>query len=113
MTVAICQRLTQEAMRLFPDAQRMQPLAKAARKRGLKVTSMDNDTFLNVEEGCLFLLALYPLLFTLYPSPLTPHPSPLIRTANDDWALEAFLFLMYNIIFKVKTIRNRDEICLR
>ena len=67
---------------------------------------MDNDTFLNVEEGCLFLLALYPL-------PFTPHPSPQIRTANDDWALEAFLFLMYNIIFKVKTIRNRDEICLR
>ena len=76
---------------------------------------MDNDTFLNVEEGCLFLLALYPLPlpFTPHPSPLTPHPSPQIRTVNDDWALEAFLFLMYNIIFKVKTIRNRDEICLR
>ncbi len=76
MTVAICQRLTQEAMRLFPDAQRMQPLAKAARKRGLKVASKDNDTFLNDEKGCLFLLALYPLPFTLYPLPLTLYPLP-------------------------------------
>jgi len=59
MTVAICQRLTQEAMRLFPDAQRMQPLAKAARKRGLKVTSKNNDTFLNDEKGCLFLLTAF------------------------------------------------------
>jgi len=83
MTVAICQRLTQEAMRLFPDAQRMQPLAKAARKRGLKVTSKDNDTFLNVEEGCLLLLALYPL-------PFTPHRKSAQLMTIGLWKLSSF-----------------------
>jgi hypothetical protein len=54
--VAIDQRLNLEAIRRISDAQLIQLVDEAARKGGLKATPKDDDTFLNDEKGCLFLL---------------------------------------------------------
>ena len=54
--VAIDQRLILEAIRRISDAQLIQLVDEAARKGGLKATPRDDDTFLNDEKGCLFLL---------------------------------------------------------
>ena len=56
MRVAIDQRLILEAIRRISDAQLIQLVDEAARKGGLKATPKDDDTFLNDEKGCLFLL---------------------------------------------------------
>ena len=56
MRVAIDQRLNLEAIRRISDAQLIQLVDEAARKGGLKATPKDDDTFLNDEKGCLFLL---------------------------------------------------------
>ena len=56
MRVAIDQRLILEAIRRISDAQLIQLVDEAARKGGLKATPRDDDTFLNDEKGCLFLL---------------------------------------------------------
>ena len=54
--VALDQRLILEAIRRISDAQLIQLVDEAARKGGLKATPRDDDTFLNDEKGCLFLL---------------------------------------------------------
>ena len=56
MRVAIDQRLILEAIRRISDAKLIQLVDEAARKGGLKATPKDDDTFLNDEKGCLFLL---------------------------------------------------------
>ncbi len=56
MRVAIDQRLILEAIRRISDAKLIQLVDEAARKGGLKATPRDDDTFLNDEKGCLFLL---------------------------------------------------------
>ena len=56
MRVAIDQRLNLEAIRRISDAKLIQLVDEAARKGGLKATPKDDDTFLNDEKGCLFLL---------------------------------------------------------
>ena len=62
MRVAIDQRLNLEAIRRISDAKLIQLVDEAARKGGLKATPKDDDTFLNDEKGCLFLLnANFPL----------------------------------------------------
>ena len=59
--VAIDQRLILEAIRRISDAQLIQLVDEAARKGGLKATPRDDDTFLNDEKRCLFLLTAKPV----------------------------------------------------
>ena len=61
MRVAIDQRLILEAIRRISDAKLIQLVDEAARKGGLKATPKDDDTFLNDEKGCLFLLTAKPV----------------------------------------------------
>ena len=68
MRVAIDQRLNLEAIRRISDAKLIQLVDEAARKGGLKATPKDDDTFLNDEKGCLFLLTAKPVPPRLYQS---------------------------------------------
>ena len=41
---------------LLSDAQINQPVDESSKNRGLQARSREDDTFLNIEKGCLFLL---------------------------------------------------------
>ena len=82
MRVAIDQRLILEAIRRISDAQLIQLVDEAARKGGLKATPKDDDTFLNDEKGCLFLLTASALLR----KPLPPGcPDEFARSSGVSW----------------------------
>ena len=63
MTVSIDQSLDSRDIWRISDAQLIQLVDEAARKRVLKATPRDDDTFLNDEKGCLFLLTAMPQSF--------------------------------------------------
>jgi DNA-binding protein YbaB len=56
VTVAIGQNSNSRDNRRTSNAQLIQLGDEAGEKRGLQATPRDDDTFLNVEKGCLFLL---------------------------------------------------------